>query len=413
MNNKLQKNLITGIFLAVTLLGCNGQKDKKNAVVDNTIKIQVTAAKLSLITSNTTQVGTVKAFEESKVSSKVSGKVVKIYVQEGDPVGRGRTLCVLDQMDLSAQLNQANAGLGVAKAGLNKVVAGSREENIEQAKSGVRQAKANFENAKVNFDRTYELYKKSVIPKQSYDTAETQYKVSKESLRTAQEQLKMLKSGATKEDILLSKAQVNQARSNVDVVRQQLNNTYVTSPFSGVVAQKLVNLGEVISPTTPLFNIVQMDTVRIRVDLAESLIKYFSKGKESKIKLDAYPDKIFTGTIGNISPIVNVQSRTFWVEIFVSNPQHVIKPGMFARVTFNLETHAKVLTVPLESVINKGESKYVYIVKDNIASLSPRLNTGITTNSQVEILYGLKEGDQVAIKGIENLVDKAKVKVIK
>ena len=351
--------------------------------------------------------------EESKISSKVPGKVTNIYVKEGDFVSTGQIILTLDRTDLNTQFKQAQAGVLVAEAGLAKVLAGSRIENIEQAKSALNQAKANLVNAKSNLDRMEELYEQQVITKQALEGNQTQYKVAKETYKTAEQQLKMLTTGATKEDINISRAQVRQARTAMDTAKQQLNNTTITSPFSGVIAQKLVNYGEVINPSAPLFILVQMGTVKVRVDISETLIRYFSTGKNAKIKLDAYPDLNFEGTVRNISPVINQQSRTFWVDVFINNPKHLIKPGMFARLTFDIETHPNVLTAPLETVFNKGEDKYVYIIKNNIANLSPKLKIGITTNNEIEILEGVKTGDELVTRGIQNLVDKAKVRVIR
>lgn len=397
-------------FILNILISCKPSLKKEE---DQIISVKITKVKLSGITSHTTQIGTVKALEEAKISSKVSGKISKIYVQEGNFVSEGQTLILLDQTDLTAQLRQAQAGLVVTENGLAKVLAGSRIEAIEQARANLNQAKANLANNKANLERMEELYNQQVITKQTLESTQTQYKVAFETVKTASEQLRMLKRGATKEDINISKSQVQQAKAGVNLVKQQLDNTLIRSPFSGIISQKFVNSGEVINPSAPLFTLVQMGTVKIRVDISETLLKYFTTGESAKIKLDAYPDLTFDGIIKNISPVVNPQARTFWAEVFINNPNYLIKPGMFAKITFDIETHFNVLTVPLEAVFNKGEHKYVYIVKNNIVNLSPSLKCGITTNSEVEIIEGLKINDEIVIRGMENLVDKAKVKVIR
>lgn len=404
--------IITVIFISA----CENKTEKdsqENKEQQKIVSVSVVPAKKADIFSEINLVGTVEAIQEAKISAKIGGRIDQIFVKEGDTVQPSQTLIQLDKSDLILVVEQAKTTVNMAKANLNKVLAGTRSEMIEQTKARLNQALEQLSNVRKDWEKMKELHGAGAISKQTIEKTETQYKIAQQDVKAAKESLKMAESAATKEDINLVLAQINQAQAALASANHQLTNTSINAPIGGMITQKIANTGEMASPGVPLLIIKDISIVKIKSAISENLIKYASIGKPVKIKLEAYPDKSFNGTIQQIGSTVNPTTRTFELEIHVSNQNRLIRPGMFARVGMILDHHKNVLTIPAESIFNKGEDSYTYIVKNNTAHLSPKLTLGISDMEKVEVSKGVSYGQEVVIRGMENLFDGIKVIVKK
>jgi len=362
-----------GIFLIIS--GCGKQPEKEVKIE----AISVTTARpfISSITLTTTLQGTILPVREAKISPKIGGKVLKIYVKENDPVRQGEVVAKLDPTDAQIRFEQAEAGLATAKAGL-------------------KQTETNLELAKIEYERAQRLKESNSIAQSAYDKANTGYKMACAQLE-------------------LANAQVNQAEAALTSARQGLEDTNITTPISGLIASKQVNEGEVISQmnlSAPILLVMDISLVKLEVAVSEDLITKIKKHQQVKVAFDAYPDKRFTGIISDISSTINPQSRTFKVTINIRNPHHLFKPGMFARVVIDIEKHQNVLCVPQGAVFNRGLDNYLYVVEANKAKLK-QVKLGLQDLEKVEITEGLTTDDEVVIRGVENLQDGSMVRVTK
>jgi len=295
------------------------------------ISVSTAMPTISSIILTTTLQGTALPIREAKISAKVDGRLLDIFVEENSFVKQGNIVAKLDPTDAQIRLLQAEVGLATAKAGL-------------------KQAETNLELAKIEFERAQRLKETNSIAQSAFDKASTGYKMACAQFE-------------------LANTQIAQAETGVTAIKQQLAETNITSPISGIIASKFINKGEMVNPGVPILMVMDISTIKVELAVSEDLMTKIKRGDKTEVYFDAYPNKRFIGIISNIFPIINPHSRTFNIILHIPNPTHLIKPGMFARVKIELEKHQDVLCVPQEAVFNRGLNNYLYVVEKDRARL--------------------------------------------
>jgi len=195
-----------------------------------------------------------------------------------------------------------------------------------------------------------------------------------------------------------------------DEVGLKFEKAPVESPLAGIVGRFYVDIGQNVTMQTPIALVVNMDKVKIDLDVPEKYLPRVSLGQEAQISVDAYPEEEFSGGVTKISPVVDLTTRTAPIEIIVDNPKHRLQSGMFAKVRLILKEHKNVPVILKEAVMGKEPDLYVYMVKDNKAILK-KVTLGLHQGPYFEVQEGLKEGDLVVIMGQQRLKDNAQVSV--
>lgn len=280
------------------------------------------------------------------VSAKVSGRIDKVLVKEGDQVEAGQVIAVLEKRDFEAQVEQAGANLAMARAKLAEVVAGNRPQEIAQANAGVNQAAANLDNARKNYARSEMLYHQGAISVQQLDAAKTAADVAQAQYNAAAEQASLTAEGSRPEDIQIAKAQVQQAEAVLKTAEIQLDDAVVKSPVSGTVALKSVEDGVIISFGQQLFSISNLADVWIGANIEETYIGRIKIGQPVEFTIDAYPGKKFTGQVMELGPAAGSQfallptentsgnftkvTQRLPIRIKAEPSDYILKPGMSA-----------------------------------------------------------------------------------
>ncbi|MGC8852181.1 MAG: HlyD family efflux transporter periplasmic adaptor subunit, partial [Hydrogenobacter sp.] len=284
----------------------------------------------------------VKADELSNVGfQKVSGKVIKLYKNMGDRVSKGEVIAQIDPTDYELNLQNIQAKIESLKAkkeqleiqlkrvseelvanySISALSAGEVEKKRQSIESQLAQVQAQLELAKKDRDRYKNLLEKGVIPKRTYEDADTRYSVLKdqaESIRRSLEELNLsykkslegmrlsrisfLKEKELRAQIEALDKEIESLKKQEELLKNYLENTKLTAPFDGIVAKKYVSVGDVVSPGMPVYAIVKPDSMYVEVLLEESRLKGVEKGCKAYIRLDAYPDKVFESVVEEISP---------------------------------------------------------------------------------------------------------------
>ena len=189
-----------------------------------------------------------------------------------------------------------------------------------------------------------------------------------------------------------------------DEVGLKFEKAPVESPLAGIIGRVYVDIGANVVPQTPVALVVDMDKVKINLDIPEKYTPKISLSQEATISVDAYPGEEFKGTVTKISPVVDLATRSAPIEIVIDNLSHHLKSGMFAKVQLVIEQHREVPAILKESIIGKPPDTYVYVIENNKASLK-KVSLGIRQGPYYEITDGLKEGDLVVIMGQQRLRD--------
>ncbi|MEK7309816.1 MAG: efflux RND transporter periplasmic adaptor subunit [Planctomycetota bacterium] len=323
--------------------------------------------------------GTIKAINQVDVYTKISGRVEELKVKSGDEVKSGDILAVLEHSAIKAQTEQAAASLEAVGAQL-------------------KQLQINLANLKKELDRMSELSKEGAVSESRKDQIETQYNALLAQKEAVEAQVKQL-------EAVLQQAKINLAEANI------------RASISGIVAQKYVDMGDMVTPQRPVFTIIQVDTVKITASIPETILSRVKTGlTQAIITADAYPDKTFVGMVTYVAPAVDQRSRTLEIEIELNNSDKILKSGMFCRIELILDSKKDVIAIPKDLIVYDilGNTKEyaIYTIQDGLAK-KVKVNPGIYSRGLVEIKEGLAAGDTIITSVGPHIFDGCKVGVVK
>ena len=209
-----------------------------------------------------------------------------------------------------------------------------------------------------------------------------------------------------------AQAQLESTLAQLHIAQSNLNRASITSPISGVVSARNVEVGQFVSQAVMPFAIVQLDPVIVQVSVAETLINLVYLGQEVDVAIQALgSDQTFTGTVTTISPVAN-HASTFPVRIELPNPDGQIRPGMFSQVTFVQAQSANTFVVPRNVVLSDEIGRFVFVVDQDGYARRTTVTTGLESGNQIEILSGVTGRDQIVMVGQEFLYDGTFVNVV-
>jgi multidrug efflux pump subunit AcrA (membrane-fusion protein) len=356
--------------------------------------------------------GTVVPEARVEVFSKVSGILEKIKVEQGDAIKAGQVVAVIEKEEREAKLQESRAALDVLKARWAQMETGARPEEIAQSEELVRQTEARWRNSLDNYKRLKTLKERDFISQQRLDEAMLQVTLSEAEYNSAKEKLTLMRKGARQEDRDALLAQIRQAEAALKLAKINLKNATILAPISGIVSERFLDRGAFVTTTAPLIRIVAMDIVKVIVHVVEGDLAQLSSGSSAEIRVDTYPDELFRGSVVRISPTVDPESRTADVEIQVNNNDHRLKPGMFARVNLVVQRRDGVLLLAKDSLLRESGPARVFVHDKGKASIR-EVRLGLEGEQYVEVLTGLREGDEIIVAGQYELADGMPVKVIR
>lgn len=238
------------------------------------------------------------------------------------------------------------------------------------------QAKLKMQNDSLEFVRTDNLYNAGGVSKSEWDARKMAYIISMTNYRNL------------------------------------LENTELLSPINGVVTARNYDKGDMFSMGAPLFVVEEIRPVKLMLNASEKLFTNIKKGMEVDVRLDVYGDEVFKGKVSLVYPTIDPQTRTFPVEITISNQDERVRPGMFARVTFayGIAEHVVVPDMAVVKLTGSGD-RFVYVVENNKVVFK-KVELGRRFDTEYEIISGLNSGDNVVIEGHSRLTNGAAVEVL-
>jgi multidrug efflux pump subunit AcrA (membrane-fusion protein) len=403
--NIIYKKIIATLAVAslcVSLAGCTAA----DAAVSEEAKIPVSVTTIQKGAFETYARNSAKvlAGKEIMIVPKVSGTVQSVNFDIGQKVSSGDVLFVIDDTDISLQAAQAEAGYLAAKANYDKTVGGGASQQLLQLETAAHTAKINLDNAQLSLTRTEELYNIGAVSLQSLEAAQSGFDLANQQYQMASENLEITKSHLLKENEQAVGAALKQAKAAWDMAKRQLANTVVTAQIDGIVGMCTIAEGSVVGPQGPVMSVVDISKVTVEFGVSDSVINLIEAGK-TKVELTfgALGDKKVNGTVKAVSPTVGAQTMTYLVKVEIENPDHSIKPGMFASIRVVLNTLTDAVSVPLRAVFTKNGASCVYVVKDGRSALR-EVATGISNETDMQIIEGLEEGETVVVRG-QNLLE--------
>jgi membrane fusion protein YbhG len=276
---------------------------------------------------------------ESLVSFKVMGRIIDLPVDEGMAMKTGDLLARLDSADYRQQVAMDEATQRVRQRQLVLGLAGSRWQDIDAAKQTVIDSKADLDQKKKDYARYEALYEKDEISGQTRDQAATNVTRAQATYDRAQETLNELVEGTRKEELDVDRSNVHQAQQNLAMSQIRLSYTVLRAPFDGVVLVREAELGEVVSPGTPIVTLADLDNIWLRVYLPETDLGKVHWGQIVDVRADTYPGKTYRGRVSVIASDAEFTPKSvqtekervtlvYRIKVDVENRNHELKPGM-------------------------------------------------------------------------------------
>jgi len=358
----MKKNLLIITILTLIMTGCGKNNDDEHHPIVEGIKTQIVAK--TMVDDFYQTSATVKPKTSSVVSSMIMGRVTGLNVQEGDYVAKGQVLLTIDSRDT------AQRALG-AKAGVN------------EASKGAEQANQARQMANKTYQRYKKLYDEKVITRQEFDIISTQKNVAElEYQRTM--------------------AGVSRAQAGLGEVNVYQSYAKVTSPISGFVVQRNIDLGSTAVQGQPLFVIEAPSNLELVAEVNESLLPFIKVGTPVTLESE---DAVLKSKITAVVPKINSMTRTFKVKVALSE----LNSGQYVKVKIPV-AKKEVIVVPIDAIVQKGQLTGVYTVDEQNIISYRLIRKGEANGNNVEILSGLSVGDKVIISGVDKAVDGGEVK---
>ena len=346
------------------------QNSDTDAIVS--VPVKVLPIQLDNVVQSIDYQGDIKAEFEVNVFSKIPDRIEVFYKDEGDRVYEGEPIA--------------------------KIIATTIEQAVLQAEAGLAAANAQKANLQTEYDRAIRLREDDAISQQQFDGIKTQY-----------------------EAVV---AQGQQAEAALTSIKSQLKDATISAPISGIIGERNYEAGDMASPAMPIVSIVQMDNVKIEMNATEEDLGQLKIGLNAEVLVRSYPNQIFKGRVYKISPILDPITRMVAVEVLVPNPQHQLKPGMYAEVKVITGTIENTLVVPRYAVIENtslenqnGEDRvvknyFVFVVNDSSRAEQRELEVEYINHIQLSVLSGVNVNDNLVVTGQNNLRDGMPVLII-
>ena len=393
----IRNQILVFITLACVTALTSCQQETKAASEPTAIPIQVRNPAAVERPETVSASGSVEGSETADVAFQVGGRVVRVLVEEGQHVSKGQLLAEIEPTDYRNAFNAAAAQKEAAAAAARKAEAGLRKQELEQAR-------IDYERWADEYKRMKFLVERKSLPPNDFQKIEAAYNASRERYEMAQE-------GTRREDRAAAIAQANAADAQASEERKRLEDTRLIAPISGSISMRRVDPGQTVAAGMPVFSIVELNPVKVRVGVPEAEIGRVHQGAATEITVPSLDGRRFTGKVAIIGVAAEPASRTFTVKILVPNPGPVLLAGMVAEARIFGPAKIQSLTIPGEAVVpdQQGAPTVFVYSPDRKRVYARRVEVGQPVGNEVEIRSGLTGSEQVVVGGQQKVREGSQV----
>jgi RND family efflux transporter MFP subunit len=369
--------------VSLTLGACSASQQREATATETSDPRQVTVARVvakpleRLVTVN----GTLAAEDQVALSFNVTGRVGEVMVDLGSPVQQGQVLARLQPTDFEIRLNQAMAALQQARVRLG-LPADGEDDTVDLDSTGLlRQRRAVLTQARLTRDRVKTFFDRGLSSRGDLDAAEAALEVAEGQHQDAIEEIR------NRQGVLA------QRRSELELARQQLEDTELRSPIDGAVRERRVTVGEFRAAGTPVLTIVRTDPLRLQLAVPERAATQLREGQEVRVHVEG-DSTMHEGRVARIGAAIDEVNRTLPIEAVVTNGRGTIRPGQFATADIVIAADEPSLIVPADAVVSFAGVQRVIVVAGGKAH-ETRIRIGRREGDEVEVMDGLNRGDMV------------------
>ncbi|MDR9365154.1 MAG: efflux RND transporter periplasmic adaptor subunit [Balneolaceae bacterium] len=334
-------------LILITLQACNGGEEMTENSEDDTPVIPVEVSNVS----------------RGNISAYYSNTATLEAEQEATVVSKVRG--IIEELYVE-EGDRVQAGQVIAKI------------EDEQYQIEADRAKATLDRLYNDFQRNKELFERELISAEAFQNSQYEYESQK---------------------------------ATYDLAALNLEYTSVRSPISGVISERFVKAGNMIGTDQQMYRVTDFSPLQAVLHIPEHEMAKIRNDQRAELRVDALPNETFVGHVERISPVVDSETGTFKVTIYVDETRDMLRPGMFGRVKIVYDTRENTRMIPKSAVISEDLAESVYVIKDSLA-FKKEIQTGYTNGSNVEIINGLEDGEMVVTIGQGSLQDSSKVSII-
>jgi len=366
------------IVICLLILFLSSCKKKENLKIEP-IKVKTKILKQTNFEKSINLIGEIEAVESIDIYPKIIGKVISYsfedgtLVSENTNINKDQVFIILDHEESDINYQQAQA-------------------NYEMVKAALKITYLNLEDSKKNSKRMNNLFLEGAITEN-------------------QKEMAFLELERTQAQYLQAKARLKEAQAFLRKSKMILDQNFIKSPINGILTKKYVEENNMTMPNSPIANIKNLNELKILVSIPEKIISQIEQNiKKAIVKVDAYPEDVFNAQIEKIFPTIDPTSRMGTLELRIKDNQ-ILKPGMYANIELIFNKNNQSIKVPFYSLIYHQGHYQAYIYKEGKAYLK-KLTVGDRNEKYVEIIKGLKEGDELIVLGQNKLTDQIDVAVL-
>ena len=402
--------MLTCSIAAVLVAACGGGSDSLSNE-QTIVSVQTAKAKVESITDVVTAQGVLFPRHQASLSPKITAPVRAFYVNRGSKVHRGQLLAVLENKDLAAGVVAAQGSYDQAQANFASATHSTLPEEITTAEVNVKDAKTALENQRKVFESESKLFHEGALARKQLDATRVALQSAESAFKTAQQHLDDLQASGAAEQRRAAKGQLESARGQYLNAQAQLDYTQLRSPIDGVVADRAVYPGDVAPAGTPLLVVMDITKVIVRLHIPQSQAAQLTVGDPATVHVPGVKDGV-PAKVTIISPALDPNSTTVEIWVQADNTKGQLQPGTSVSISITTKTVPDALVIPASAILTgDNQPTRVMTVKQDGRAYSQDVTTGIEQGGMVQILSGLKPGEEVIVSGAYGLPDKTRVKV--
>ncbi len=408
-----------GLILFVPL-GCSIADSQEAQTESREVKqqqqvasVDVAIARVEQLETTAEYTGTTLPNRQVAVRSRIEGQILDITVDVGDTVQKGQIVAKIDDNLLNYEVAEAEAELAALQAEV-----ASLEAEANDATTAVERSRLELQQAQADASRSEQLYRQGAITKQSLELAQTELGTATQTMRSAQQQVANQIAAVN-----AAQRRVNAQQALLNQVQRRQSYTTLTSSVNGSVLERLLEPGDLAQPGEEILHLGDLSPIKVEVQISELELNNIRQGQPAEVRLDAFGDRTFTGRVSQISPVADPTARLIPIEVTIPNADKRIGSGLIARVSFESPTQPQVV-IP-EAAIQVASSQKnktntnpstatIFVVnnKGEQAKVEARSVTiGKSIDHRLEILSGLKPGEEFVIRSSKELKDRDKVRL--
>lgn len=404
---KNDTRFVIAIAFSLILSGCHKAENGPAPEVE----VQAEAAATGDITLHVEGDGVLFPLDQAAITPKISAPVRKFFVQRGAKVHRGQLLARLESRDVAAAAEDASGSYQQARSAYLTATRASVPEDYQKAELDYEQAKTNLDVQQKLFDSRQDLFKQGAIPGRDLDTARLNLVQAQSQFDQAHKHFDSAKAVTRDQALKSAEGQLHSAQGKLQGAEAAVSYTEIRSPIGGVVTDRPFFEGEMAAAGTPLITVMETSSLLAKTHLPQVQAQTLKIGAPADVKV-AGIDKAVQGKVSLISPALDPGSTTVEVWVKVENKSGELRPGTTARVSIAAGTVKNTIVIPASAVLKDDTGKASVMVVEAGKARKRDVELGVADGDDVQVVGGLKVGEQVITSGEYGIDDGTKVKVV-